>query len=128
MPPIRLPVKGKIQLGERFSIDAALSTGTLSLSRVPEWIAKGGFEAGNIELSLDMKGQGSRLEGLEDHWVARVDQRSDERQGSRGADPGLVSAGPIREERRGDQAVVVSLARQRCGAGRRRSATGRRNP
>jgi len=58
VPPIRLPVKGKIQLGERFSIDAALSTGTLSLSRVPEWIAKGGFEAGNIELSLDMKGKG----------------------------------------------------------------------
>jgi hypothetical protein len=25
---------------------------------VPEWIAKGGFEAGNIELSLDMKGKG----------------------------------------------------------------------
>ncbi|RPH77605.1 MAG: AsmA family protein, partial [Nitrospiraceae bacterium] len=59
VPPIRLPVKGKIQLGERFSIDAALSTGTLSLSRVPEWIAKGGFEAGNIELSLDMKGKGA---------------------------------------------------------------------
>jgi uncharacterized protein involved in outer membrane biogenesis len=57
VPPIRLPVKGKIQLGERFSIDAALSTGTLSLSRVPEWIAKGGFEAGNLELSLDMKGR-----------------------------------------------------------------------
>jgi len=58
VPPIRLPVKGKIQLGERFSIDAAISTGTLSLSRVPEWIAKGGFEAGNVELSLDMKGKG----------------------------------------------------------------------
>jgi len=58
VPPIRLPVKGKIQFGERFSIDAALSIGTLSLSRVPEWIAKGGFEAGNIELSLDMKGKG----------------------------------------------------------------------
>ncbi len=25
---------------------------------MPEWIAKGGFEAGNIELSLDMKGKG----------------------------------------------------------------------
>jgi uncharacterized protein involved in outer membrane biogenesis len=58
VPPIRLTVKGKIQLGERFFIDAALSTGTLLLSRVPEWIAKGGFEAGNIELSLDMKGKG----------------------------------------------------------------------
>ncbi|THJ23033.1 MAG: AsmA family protein [Nitrospira sp. CG24E] len=58
VPPIRLPLKGKIQLGERFSIDAGISTGTLSLSRVPEWIAKGGFEAGNVELSLDMKGKG----------------------------------------------------------------------
>ena len=58
VPPIRLPIKGKIQFGEQFSIDAALSTGTLSLSRVPEWISKGGFEAGNIELSLDMKGKG----------------------------------------------------------------------
>jgi hypothetical protein len=58
VPPIRLPVKGKIQLGERFSIDAGISIGVLALSRVPEWIAKGGFEAGNIELSLDMKGKG----------------------------------------------------------------------
>jgi len=44
-------------LGERFSIDASLATGTLSLSSLPEWIAKGGFEAGNIELSLDIKGK-----------------------------------------------------------------------
>jgi len=57
VPPLRLPVKGKIHLGERFSIDAGISIGVLSLSRVPEWIAKGGFEAGNLELSLDMKGK-----------------------------------------------------------------------
>jgi hypothetical protein len=56
-PPLRLPIKGKIQLGEKFSIDAALATGTVSLSMVPEWIAKGGFEAGNLELSLDIKGK-----------------------------------------------------------------------
>lgn len=56
-PPIRLPVKGKIQLGEKFSIDAAVATGTVSLSSLPEWIAKGGFEAGNLELSLDVKGK-----------------------------------------------------------------------
>ena len=56
-PPLRLPVKGKIQLGEKFSIDAALATGTVALSSVPEWIAKGGFEAGNLELSLDIKGR-----------------------------------------------------------------------
>ena len=63
VPPLRLPIKGKIQLGKRFAIDASLSTGTLSLSRVPEWIAKGGFEAGNIELSLDLKGKGLNWNG-----------------------------------------------------------------
>ncbi len=57
LPPLRLPVKGKMHIGDRFSIDAALATGTVSLSRVPEWIAKGGFEAGNLELSLDVKGK-----------------------------------------------------------------------
>ena len=56
-PPLRLPVKGKLQLGEKFMIDAALATGTVSLSSLPEWIAKGGFEAGNLELSLDIKGK-----------------------------------------------------------------------
>ena len=58
VPPLRLPIKGKIQLGKPFAIDASLSTGTLSLSRIPEWITKGGFEAGNIEVSLDLKGKG----------------------------------------------------------------------
>lgn len=56
-PPLRLPIKGKIQFGDRFLIDAALATGTVSLSSIPEWIAKGGFEAGNLELSLDIKGR-----------------------------------------------------------------------
>ena len=110
VPPIRLPIKGKIQLGERFSLDAALSTGTLSLSSVPEWIAKGGFEAGNIELSLDMKGKELGLENLEDHRVARIDQWSDECKGSRGTYSGFVSAGSTCPERRGDQTVVVSPA------------------
>ncbi len=57
VPAIHIPIKGKIQLGEKFSVDAALATGTVSLSAVPEWIAKGGFEAGNLELSLDVKGR-----------------------------------------------------------------------
>jgi len=57
VPPLRIPVKGKIHVGDRVSIDAAVSTGTVSLSAVPEWITKGGFEAGNVELSLDVKGK-----------------------------------------------------------------------
>lgn len=71
LPSLRIPVKGSIQLGEPFGIDAALSTGTISVSSVPEWISKGGFEAGNLEVSLDMKGKDTnwkawRITG----WVA----------------------------------------------------------
>ena len=57
LPSVRIPVKGAIQIGEKFSIDATLATGELSLSGLPEWIAKGGFEAGNVEVSLDVKGK-----------------------------------------------------------------------
>lgn len=71
LPSMRIPVKGVMQLGEPFSIDAAVATGTLSVSSLPEWISKGGFEAGNLEVSLDMKGKGTdwkawRITG----WVA----------------------------------------------------------
>lgn len=55
LPPVRLASKGKIQLGEKFLIDASLATGTISLSGLPEWLVKGGIEAGNFELSLDVK-------------------------------------------------------------------------
>jgi hypothetical protein len=57
VPPLRLPVKGKIRFAQRLSIDASIATGTVSLSTVPEWITKGGFEAGNVEVSLDVKGK-----------------------------------------------------------------------
>lgn len=57
LPSVRIPVKGLVRLGDRFSIDASVATGALSLSRLPEWISKGGFEAGNIEVSLDVKGK-----------------------------------------------------------------------
>lgn len=58
LPSIRIPAKGSMRLGDPFSIDASVTTGALSLSRVPEWISKSGFEAGNIEVSLDVKGKG----------------------------------------------------------------------
>lgn len=55
LPPLRLATKGKIQLGQKFLIDASLATGTISLSALPEWIIKSSVEAGNLELSLDVK-------------------------------------------------------------------------
>ncbi|MFO0773794.1 MAG: AsmA-like C-terminal domain-containing protein [Nitrospiraceae bacterium] len=61
LTPLRLALKGKMTLGERFAIDASLGTGTVSLSSLPEWINRGGLEAGNLEVSLDVK-------GVDPHW------------------------------------------------------------
>jgi uncharacterized protein involved in outer membrane biogenesis len=57
LPSARIPVKGALVLGDRFTLDAAVATGKLSLSSLPEWVAKGGIEAGNLEVSLDLKGK-----------------------------------------------------------------------
>jgi uncharacterized protein involved in outer membrane biogenesis len=57
LPSVRIPAKGTLVLGERFTLDAAVATGKLSLSSLPEWVAKGGMEAGNLEVSLDLKGK-----------------------------------------------------------------------
>ena len=57
LPSVRIPVKGVIRVGEKFSIDATVATGELSLSGLPEWVAKGGIEAGTVEVSLDVKGK-----------------------------------------------------------------------
>ncbi len=56
VPPFRLPLKGRITLGDQFAIDASLASGAVSISSLPEWIYKSGFEAGNLEVSMDVKG------------------------------------------------------------------------
>jgi uncharacterized protein involved in outer membrane biogenesis len=55
---MRIPAKGMMRFGDPFSINVSVTTGALSLSRLPEWISKGGFDAGNIEIALDLKGTG----------------------------------------------------------------------
>ena len=57
VPPLRLPLKGRIILGDQFSIDASLATGTVSVSSLPEWVYRSGFEAGRLEVSMDVKGR-----------------------------------------------------------------------
>lgn len=71
VPPIQVPAKGRMVFGDPFSVDMSLTTGTVSLSRLPEWISKGGLEAGSAEIALDVKGKGTdwsawRVTG----WVA----------------------------------------------------------
>ncbi len=57
LPSLNIPAKGTMQFGNGFMIDMAVATGMLSVSSLPEWISIGGLEAGNIEVSLDVKGK-----------------------------------------------------------------------
>ncbi|MCS6896893.1 MAG: AsmA-like C-terminal domain-containing protein [Nitrospira sp.] len=59
VPSLQVQAKGRLVLGDPLNIDMSLTTGTLSLSRLPEWIFKGGLEAGNMEIALDIKGKGA---------------------------------------------------------------------
>ena len=113
IPPLRVPLKGKIVLGNRFSIDAEVATGTVSLSSLPEWINKGGIEAGNFEVSMDIMGQRCRLEELAHERMGRPDQRAhvDERIGR--SDRRLVSPAQVLPEPCGYQTAVLSDQRQR---------------
>jgi len=58
-PRIIIPAKGSMHLGDRFLINMAITTRSLSMSSLPEWISKAGLEAGNLDLSLDIKGKGT---------------------------------------------------------------------
>lgn len=74
LPSIQIPAKGQLLLGDRFSINGSVATGTLALSQLPTWIATGGVETGHVEVSLDIKGKGTnwhawRITG----WAALTD-------------------------------------------------------
>ncbi|MDK2745204.1 MAG: AsmA-like C-terminal domain-containing protein [Nitrospira sp. BO4] len=57
LPTVSIPAKGTLHFGDRFMIDMAVATSTLSVSSLPEWASKNWLEAGNLELSLDIKGK-----------------------------------------------------------------------
>ena len=58
LPSLRLAAKGKMRVGAQFGLEGALVTGPISLASLPDWITLGGLEAGTLEISLDVKGQG----------------------------------------------------------------------
>jgi hypothetical protein len=57
LPKITIPAKGTMHLGDRFLINMAITTRSLSMSSLPEWVSKAGLEAGKLDLSLDIKGK-----------------------------------------------------------------------
>jgi uncharacterized protein involved in outer membrane biogenesis len=59
LPRIHIPAKGTMRLGDRFMINMAVAMRSLSVSSFPEWVSKAGLEAGNLDVSLDIKGKGT---------------------------------------------------------------------
>jgi len=59
LPKTNIPAKGTMHLGDRFMINMAVATRGLSVSSLPEWVSKAGLEAGNLDVSLDIKGKGT---------------------------------------------------------------------
>ncbi|NJN70974.1 MAG: hypothetical protein HC801_12340 [Nitrospira sp.] len=59
LPRIHIPAKGTMHLGDRFMINMAVTMRSLSVSSFPEWVSKAGLEAGNLDVSLDIKGKGT---------------------------------------------------------------------
>ncbi|MGE0642302.1 MAG: AsmA-like C-terminal domain-containing protein [Nitrospira sp.] len=59
LPRLTIPAKGTLHFGDRVTINMAVTTRNLSMSSLPEWISKAGPEAGNLDLSLDVKGKGT---------------------------------------------------------------------
>jgi uncharacterized protein involved in outer membrane biogenesis len=76
LPPVRLSGKGRIQLGDRVSVDAALVSGPIPLAALPKGLSFGGVEAGTLEVSLDVKGRGKDWKAWSlTGWVALTDGR-----------------------------------------------------
>ena len=57
LPSLTIPAKGTMQFGNGFLVDMAVATGTIPVASLPRWISKSGLEAGNLELSLEIKGR-----------------------------------------------------------------------
>lgn len=71
LPPFRLEGKGRLRLGARFAIDMALSAQPISLAALPKGQSFGGLDAGNLEVSLNIKGRGNNWKAWQyTGWVA----------------------------------------------------------
>jgi len=57
LPSLTILAKGVMQFGNGFLVDMAVATGVVPVSSLPRWISTSGLEAGNLDLSLDIKGR-----------------------------------------------------------------------
>ena len=57
LPSLTIPAKGTMQFGNGFLVDMAVATGIVPVASLPRWVSTDGLEAGNLDLSLDIKGR-----------------------------------------------------------------------
>lgn len=75
IPPFRLSGKGKMHIGKKFSVDATLVSGAVSLAGLPQGLSiGGGVQSGTVEVTLDVKGKGNNWKNWQiTGWVALTD-------------------------------------------------------
>lgn len=74
LPPYRLAGKGTMRMGKKFSLDATLHSGVISVAGLPRGVSLGRVEAGTLEVSLDVKGKGHDWKAWQiTGWVALTD-------------------------------------------------------
>lgn len=74
MPPARLTGKATIRFGRVMQASSSLVSGPIPLNGLPAGMMLGGFDSGTLELSLDVKGRGTRWKNWTvTGWVALTD-------------------------------------------------------
>ncbi|MGH7166220.1 MAG: AsmA-like C-terminal region-containing protein [Nitrospiraceae bacterium] len=74
IPPLRVVGKGTVRLRGEYSVDVTLVSGPVALDTLPRGVLPEGIEAGILEVSLDVKGQGKPSEDWQvNGWVALTD-------------------------------------------------------
>ncbi len=74
MPPARLSGKGKIRFGRVMQASSSLISGPIPLGGLPRGMVLGGFDSGTLEVSLEVKGRGTRWKNWTvTGWVALTD-------------------------------------------------------
>lgn len=74
MPPARLSGKGQVRFGRVIRATSSLISGPIPLNGLPPGMVLGGFDSGTLELSLDVKGRGTRWKNWTvTGWVALND-------------------------------------------------------
>jgi hypothetical protein len=114
IPPLRLPLKGHITLGDQFSIDASLASGygvAVEPSRMDLPQRVRGGESRSLH---GCEGHGCRMEKLAHGRMAGADQRPDVGEGCRRPGRGYLPPAEIFQEHRRYQTALLPHQGQRC--------------